>query len=330
MHTRELTAAGVRDRHVTEAYEHCGAALARKNSAAYPLARVLLPAGKRPYYDAMLALCGHADDLLDDPGKSIAERGEAYDEFVADFFRDEERFDPGKPVADAPRRRHGRLVSRAFRHFTSTWGIPQESVREFLLTMREDLSVTSFPTYGDLHHYMQGVSGVPTRWVNTLLEPRHEGAERMATALGYGLYLLDFLADIREDLELGRVYLPAEDLRSFGLDRASLESAVRRGTMTEPLRELVRFEAERVGRYFDEAEEWWHHVHPSSRELPRQYLALGRQTLRQLLRADCDVLRPRPAGRVLGAARAYGTTGLSYLRARRDQRRYGVRPLATV
>ncbi|UNZ21275.1 squalene/phytoene synthase family protein [Streptomyces sp. 891-h] len=327
MHAHELMAAGVRDRHLAEAYRHCGELLARKNSAAYPIARILLPPGKRPYYDAMLAFCGYADNLLDDPEKSIAEREEAYDRFVAYFFRTEDESSSGRPVAESSGRRQEVLTSRAFRHFTRTWGVTDESVRDFLLTIRGDLSVTSFPTYGDLHRYMQGVSGVPGRWVNMLLEPRHEGAAGMATALGYGIYLLDFLADLREDFDLGRVYLPLEDLRRFGLDRASLGQAVRQGTMTEPLRELVRFEAERVSRYFDEADEWWHHVHPSSRELPRQYLALGRQTLRQLIRGDCDVFRARPPGWILGATRAFGTTGLSYLRARRDRRRYGVRPL---
>ncbi|MEU5576503.1 squalene/phytoene synthase family protein [Streptomyces huasconensis] len=329
MHARELIAAGIHDGRLAESYRHCGSFLARKNSAAYPLARILLPPGKRPGYDAMLAFCGHADNLLDDPGKSIRERGEAYDKFVTDFFCGDEKSIFHEDKADAPEDRDGILISRAFRHFIGTWGITQESVRDFLLTIRGDLFITGFQTYGDLHRYMEGVSGVPTRWVNTLLEPQRDDAAHMATSLGYGLYLLDFLTDLQEDLELGRVYLPVEDLHRCELDRAGLEQAVRAATMTEPLRALVRFEAERVRRHFDEAEDWWRHVHPSSRELPRQYLALGRQTLRQLLRADCDVFHQRLSGRVWGAAWAHGTTGLSYLRARRDQRKYQVRPLVT-
>lgn len=312
MKSRELAAAGVRDSRLVQAYGECGRFLARKNPAAYPLMRLILPADKRPFYDAIFAFCGYVDKILDDPGKSVDERGEAYDRFVAEFFTE-------RAAAASPDQ--GALISEAFRHFTGAWDIAPASVREFLRAMRGDLTVTDFDTYADLHRYMRGVSGAPARWVNALLDPRNEEAAEMATSLGYGIYLLDFLSDLREDLELGRVYVPLEDLDRFGMDRTALERTVRQGAMTEQLRELVQFQAHRVSCYFAEAEEWWRHVHPSCRQLPRQYLTLARQSLQQLLRADCNVFRPpTPRTRALGAARVAGTTGLAYLRARRNQR----------
>ncbi|AKH82126.1 hypothetical protein AA958_07640 [Streptomyces sp. CNQ-509] len=320
MRTRELVAAGVRTGALVEAYTCCGKFLSRNNSAAYPAARALLYPAIRPYYDAILAFCGYADELLDDEATPISEREAAFDAWTAAFF--DGSYEPDTDGAYSLDGRQGRLISRAFRHVIDTYGIELDSVREFLHTMRGDLHVTSYATYADLNGYMSGISGVHAGWMNALLETRHDDAQRIASSLGYGVYLLDFLADLREDLALGRVYLPTEDLARFGLDRAEFEQIVSRGVMTPSLRELVRFETVRVGQYFETADAWWRHVHPSSRELPRQYLALGRLSLQQLIRSDYDVFRSRPRGWLLATARARTGTGVSYLRARRDHRRH--------
>ncbi|WP_181785901.1 phytoene/squalene synthase family protein [Streptomyces phytophilus] len=320
MRTRELVAAGVHTGALVEAYTCCGQYLSRSNSAAYPAARALLYPSIRPYYDAILAFCGYADELLDDQTTPVREREVAYDAWTSAFFDGSYESDPAGALP--PGGPQGRLISRAFRHVVDTYGIDLDTVREFLHTMRGDLHVTSYATYADLNRYMSGISGVHAGWMNALLETRHDDAQRIASSLGYGVYLLDFLADLREDLELGRVYIPAEDLDMFGLDRAAFEQIVSRGVMTPPFRELIHFETVRAGQYFDTADTWWRHVHPSSRELPRQYLALARLSLRQLVRSDYDVFRSRPRGRLLGATRARTSTGVSYLRARRDHRRH--------
>lgn len=322
MFEHELKAAGLRGGELYTAYRSCGRYLARRNAAAFPVARFLLPAGKRPYYDAMLAFAGYADQILDDADSPPAERAARFDAFEGDFFRRFAEGAVGRPLSAAERESEGWQISTAFLHFALTWGVTEESIRGFTDGLRSDLYVTEYPTFADLLGYMQGVSGEAGLWVNTLLEPRSDDAVRPAVSLGYGVYLLDFLSDIGEDLSLGRVYLPGEHLKLFDLDRAHLEEAASRRRMTEQLRELVRYECRMISRYFDEAEEWWPLVHPSCRELPRQYLRLGRFALRRLVQADYDVFRPRPRPWEPDALRALGSTGLSYLRARRDQRRH--------
>ena len=324
MFKQELKAAGLRDANLLSAYQACGRFLTRRNAAAYPVARFLLPPARRPYYDAFLAFAGYVDDLLDAGDQSAEERDSKFTTFVEQFFA---RLTDEYP-SDSPTFSEGtsedQLISAAFAHMVATWGIGHDSVRHFLDTMRADLHVTSYPTFDALQRYMSGVSGEAGRWVNILTGGESEEAAHKAMALSHGIYLLDLLADIGEDIDLGRVYLPLEDLQRYNISREDLEDAARRRQITEPLREMIAYQVRRMGRYFDEADGWHKLVHPSCRELPRQYLNLGRNSLRLVVRSNYDVLRNHPALQLRGLGYALSTTGLSYLRAFRDHRRQTV------
>jgi 15-cis-phytoene synthase len=320
MSTRELAAAGLRDQRLQAAYTACAGYLHLRNSAAYPAARRLLPPWKRPYWDAILAFSTYVDDVIDDPLTPPAERVERYRAYERYFFRLMDAEDGAGPdAADGPGSAEnpdsalmsatGRQLAWAFRHFARTWGIPASSVREFMETIRTDLHTTEYPTFADLERYVAGVCGQGSLWGNALLEPRSPDAAGKSVALSFGLQLTDYLRDLPEDLADGRLYLPLEDLARFGLSRQDVESAAAERRMTEPLRELVRFQVERARRFFDECDDWWRLVHPSSRELPRQYVRLGRNTLEQIARSDHDIFRPRRRLRTAGRALASVTWG---------------------
>ncbi|MBT2401674.1 squalene/phytoene synthase family protein [Streptomyces sp. ISL-100] len=330
MHARELTAAGLHDRRLADAYTCCGQYLSRRNSAAYPMARLLLPPGKRPYWDAVLAFSTYVDDLIDDQAKPTAERLAQYDAYVQKFLGllAGERDWPRQP--GTARDRTGLQLALAFRHFTRTWNIPTRSVHRFLTTIRTDLWVTEYPRYADLAEYIDGVCGQGTIWGNALLEPQNEEADSRAVAASFGLQLTDYLRDLREDLADGRLYLPVEDLREFGLSRAEVEQAARDRRMTPPLRELVEFQTRRARRCFAEAADWWRLVHPSAQELPRQYVRLGRISLEQIQRSGHDIFHPRPRARLSCATASCAGFTLGYVRAtagrRTGRRTAGPRP----
>jgi 15-cis-phytoene synthase len=322
---RDLTAAGLRDERLVAAYSGCAAYLARRNSAAYPAARRLLPPWKRPYWDAMLAFSTYVDDVIDDPLTPPGERVERYRAYERYFFRLMDEDDAaaarmllaeggGHPADGEPPSATGRHLAYAFRHFARTWGIPPSSVREFMETIRTDLHITEYPAFADLERYVAGVCGQGSMWGNTLLEPISPAAAPKSVALSFGLQITDYLRDLREDLADGRLYLPLEDLARFGLSRAEVESAAAEGRMTEPLRELVRFEVDRARRFFDECDDWWRLVHPSSCELPRQYVRLGRNTLEQIARSDHDIFRARPRRHLLNTGWALAGMTWGYLR----------------
>ncbi|MET9862642.1 squalene/phytoene synthase family protein [Streptomyces smyrnaeus] len=325
MHARELTAAGLRDERTAEAYLCCGRYLARRNSAAYPAARSLMPPGKRPYWDAILAFSTYVDDLIDDSSQPTGQRLSRYDAYVQEFLALLEGAGDRRSLPEMARDRTGWQLALAFHHFVRTWDIPEESVRRFLTTIRTDLWVTEYPQYADLAEYIDGVCGQGTLWGNALLEPRSDAAAGLAVAASFGLQLTDYLRDLSEDLADGRLYLPLEELRAFGLTRESVEQAARDRRMTPPLRELVEFQTDRARRCFAEAADWWRLVHPSARELPRTYVRLGRGSLEQIRWSGHDIFHTPLRARLACATASCAGFAAGYFRAAAGRRAAGRR-----
>lgn len=318
MSGKEIRAAGLRDPRTARAYAVCGAFLRRRNSAAYPMARLLLAPAGRPYWDAILAFSTYVDDLVDDPSRPVPERVARFDAYERDFFSLLAGSAPRPDRAATEQDAVGRQLAHAFAHFVRRWNIPEASVRQFMATIRTDLHVTEYPALPDLETYIHGVCGQGTLWGNALLVGdgvRNAEADAGAIAASFGLQLTDYLRDLREDLADGRLYLPLADLAGFGMNRADVEEAARRGRMDPALRELVRFEVDRARRYFDEAAGWWRLVEPSARELPRQYVRLGRLSLEQIAHSGHDVFRLAPRARLSCAISSWAGFTTGYARA---------------
>jgi squalene synthase HpnC len=119
------------------------------------------------------------------------------------------------------------------------FGLPREPFLRLIEANRMDQRVTEYATWADLEHYCVHSADPCGRLVLGVLR-RLDDAELVAASdsVCTGLQLVNFLQDVPRDLELGRVYLPAEDRHSFGdppLDRPN-----------EDLRALLRFEAQRA------------------------------------------------------------------------------------
>jgi phytoene synthase len=104
-----------------------------------------------------------------------------------------------------------------------------------------DTCVSRYPTYEDLEEYMYGSAAVVGLMMCRIIGVEAEEALRHAEALGGAMQLSNFLRDIGEDWERGRVYLPLEDLKRFGYSEEDLA----RGLVNEEFVELMRFE---IGR----------------------------------------------------------------------------------
>jgi phytoene synthase len=114
--------------------------------------------------------------------------------------------------------------------------------------MTMDLTVTTYETFADLEDYMDGSAAVIGEMMLPILEPADPDAARPhARDLGNAFQLTNFLRDVGEDLDRGRVYLPQEDLRRFGAD-----PWLRR--VTPQWEALMRFEIERVRRLYVSAD----------------------------------------------------------------------------
>jgi len=228
---RELDAAGIHDPALRAAHLRCRA-LNAEHGRTYFLATRLLPPARRPAVHALYGFARWVDDLVDEPRPGSRERLDRLTEQLP-------RALAGDPV-DEP-------VLRALAHTAREHGLAPELFTDFLRSMRMDLHVTDYPTRAALDEYVHGSAGVIGLQVLPVLGtsvPRAE-AEPHAAALGFAFQLTNFLRDVGEDLDRGRVYLPADELAAFGVDRDRLAHAHRTG---RPDRQVRRALADQVAR----------------------------------------------------------------------------------
>jgi phytoene synthase len=114
-----------------------------------------------------------------------------------------------------------------------------------------------------------------------------------AGLLGEAFQLTNFVRDVAEDWDRGRVYLPLEDLADHGVTVDDLSEAVRRGRAPRPLRELVRFECERALSLYAEAAPGLDLLDGPGRRCVRVAFVLYRMILREVAAADFDVVAAR-------------------------------------
>jgi squalene synthase HpnC len=200
--------------------EHVAARAAGEN---FPVGSILFPRALRPHVRALYCYARLVDELGD---AYEGDRLEALDRLEAQV---ELVFD-GEPTWPVLAN-----VQPTVREFD----LPREPFLRLIEANRIDQRVVAYETWDDLNHYCAHSADPCGRLVLGVLR-RLDDAELVAASdsVCTGLQLVNFLQDVPRDLELGRVYLPAEDCRRFGvseLDRPSDE-----------LRALLRFEAERA------------------------------------------------------------------------------------
>ena len=231
MSKNDLAAAGITDPALMQSYELCRQ-LNAKHGKTYYLATLLLPPEKRPYVHALYGFARYADEIVDDLASTLtneekAEQLNAWGQSFLDKFESGETDDPVcLAVLDTVRR----------------WNIPRAHFEAFLHSMTMDLTITEYQTYEDLYEYVYGSAAVIGLQMVPILEPSDPAAYSHATELGVAFQLANFIRDIGEDLERGRVYLPLQELAKFGVTRADLEKRI----ATPAIKEAIKFQIARV------------------------------------------------------------------------------------
>lgn len=227
------TAGDRRQEQLDEGYRRC-ARLTREYGTTYWWGAMLLPREQRRQVHAVYALCRLADDIVDAPQATTSDRAErtgaALQAFVDDFGRAVETVRAGGAVGDP--------VLTAIADTVVASGIDGECFDRFFRAMAMDLTTTSYETFEDLMGYMEGSAAVIGEMMLPVLRPLRPEAREPARALGFAFQLTNFLRDVGEDLDRGRVYVPQADLRRFGAD-----PWLRR--VTPEWREALAFQIER-------------------------------------------------------------------------------------
>lgn len=251
MSARDLDAAGISDAAMRESYERCRE-LNAAHGKTYYLATLLLPPGKRPYVHALYGFARYADEIVDDLASTLTEHEKA--DWLSSWG---EKF-----LSDLDRGHSDDPVCRAVVDTVQRWEIPREHFEAFLHSMRMDLTVTEYRTYDDLYEYVYGSAAVIGLQMVPILEPTDPAAYDYAMKLGVSFQLANFVRDVSEDLQRGRVYLPMEELERFGVTRAVLEQR----QSTPAVKAALRHQIDRVKRLESESRPGIEMLHPSSRD----------------------------------------------------------------
>ena len=257
-----------------QSYEHCRQ-LNKQYGTTYYWSTFALPKVKRHHVWALYGFCRHADDIVDDLGPAPVE------------VREKALTDLGDRLfADLQAGRSDDLVLKAVVHTIRAFGHDPECFRRFLASMAMDLTVTEYATWDDLLVYMDGSAAVIGEMMLPILEPLDPAAYGHARDLGNAFQLTNFLRDVAEDLDRGRVYLPQEDLERFGADP-------HRRVVDDAWRALMAFEIDRARSLYASADLGVGMLPPASARCVAGARTLYSQILDRIEAADYDVFSQR-------------------------------------
>jgi squalene synthase HpnC len=222
-------------RHVSraQAQKYCSR-FARGHYENFSVATLLLPRRLLPHFHNIYAYCRWADDLGDETGGGQR----ALD--LLQWWREELlRAYDGKP-------RHPVMI--ALSDTIQRFAIPKAPFLNLLLAFEQDQTVTRYDSYEQLLGYCRYSANPVGHLVLFLCECFDARNASLSDSICTGLQLANFWQDVARDLDIGRVYLPAEDRRRFGYGDADLEAR----RFTPAFADLMRFEVERARQLFVE------------------------------------------------------------------------------
>lgn len=266
---------------IAASYAHCRQ-LAKSAARNFYFGFRLLPPAKRDALCALYAFMRRADDISDDPGADkpagLAAWRAAFDRALAGEYG-------GHPSLPA--------LHHAVTHF----GIPARSIHDVISGAEMDLTVFSYPSFDRLREYCFRVAGaVGLCCIHVFGFSAADGrAPELAEKLGIAFQLTNILRDVPRDLQLGRVYLPQDELARFGCPPAGLRPWAT-GAATQPaFRKLLQFQAARAWQFYQEGVQLIPLVSADSRAALWALADIYSGILQKIEARDFDVFAPTPA-----------------------------------
>ena len=266
-----------------------------------------------PDYAAVLQRLAHrGDDDLDRVTSAVQailadlrDRGDAaLDDLGAALFQDIDRGCSNHPVIAA-------VVDTVVR-----WDIPKAHFESFLHSMRMDLTVTEYPTYDDLYEYVYGSAAVIGLQMVPILEPATSDAAACAVDLGVAFQLSNFIRDVNEDLDRGRIYLPLAELAEFDVTPEVLYRRV----ATPNVKAALAAQVERVRMLEERSRPGIAALHPSAQPCIDAARVLYCGIAEEVVAMDYEVFTHRAT---VPMTRRLAVAGSAWRAARSARRRFG-------
>lgn len=214
--------------------EYCAEKAAQSGSSFYYSFRLLAPARRRAI-TALYAYCREVDDVVDEVSDPDVARAK-----LAWWRSEVERIYGGTPQHP---------VAIALQDAVRRYRLPKEHLLRVIDGMQMDLEKTRYRTFAELEDYCDHVAGVVGLLSAEIFGYQDARTRDYAQKLGVAFQLTNIIRDVGEDARRGRIYLPQEDLDRFGVAATD----VLRARTSPAFVELMRFEAERAARWYEEA-----------------------------------------------------------------------------
>ena len=211
------------------------ARLTRKSRSNFFYAFLCLPRLQREAIFAVYAFCRIVDDAVD-----LGRDREEQERVLRQWREEIARVYGGAPEHPAAQRLQDAI---------KTFRIPREVLLEVIAGVEMDLERSTYETFEELYPYCYRVASAVGLCCIEIFGYEDPRAREYAVNLGIALQLTNILRDVQVDAQAGRVYVPQEDLRRFGVKADDLAA----GRYTPAFVELMSFEAARARVYYEKA-----------------------------------------------------------------------------
>lgn len=215
--------------------EYCQQKAAASGSSFYVSFR-FLPADRRKAITALYAFCREVDDIVDDDTADI-ERAR----FKLNGWR--------KEIAEMMAGRPDHPITRALSRHLDTFDLDVNLLLAIIDGMEMDLDKVRYDSFDDLKKYCWHVAGAVGILAARIFGLSNPQTEEYAEKLGLAFQLTNIIRDVGDDLKIGRIYLPADELNRFNVSENDLKNA----RYTPEFRNLMHFQAKRALSLYDEA-----------------------------------------------------------------------------
>lgn len=250
---------------IEEAYRYCES-VTKKHAKSFYFAARFLPKNKQPPVFAIYAFCRHVDDEIDESGMaSEVEAAAAVERWRARLDDVYEAVVEGEEAADRRIEESTderlQLVFTAWKHFLQTYPVPKQIPLDLIRGVLMDTHKKRYATFEELYEYCYLVASTVGLMSSEILGYSDKIALEYAEKMGVAMQLTNILRDVREDAEMGRIYLPAEDLGRFGI----AEKQILEGTVNDDFRKMMRFQISRARELYAAGEKGIAYLEKDSR-----------------------------------------------------------------
>lgn len=245
--------------------------LTRQRARNFAYGIMLLPGPKRRAIAAIYAFAREVDDVADDPALPVEEKRARLER-----LRGRIEADPG-----------GDPMLVALADARVRYPIPARALHDLIDGGLQDTEQSRYGDFDELAGYCRRVAGaVGVACIAVYGADQPQRAEK----LGIALQLINIIRDVREDWELGRVYLPQEELRSFGVTEGDIAA----GRVTPAWQALMAYQASRARSRLDDGQTLLGYLDRRSAACVAAFAGLYRATLERIEASGFDVFDGKP------------------------------------